>query len=35
MEQALAGTPVADAKAPIEAARVIRSFDPCLACAVH
>jgi len=35
MEQALAGTPVADPKSPIEAARVIRSFDPCLACAVH
>ncbi len=35
VELALAGTPLADAKAPIEAARVIRSFDPCLACAVH
>ena len=35
MEQSLVGTPIADAKAPIEAARVIRSFDPCLACAVH
>ncbi len=35
VEQALLGTPVADADNPIEAARVIRSFDPCLACAVH
>ncbi|MFH0919183.1 MAG: nickel-dependent hydrogenase large subunit [Fibrobacterota bacterium] len=35
MEQALIGTPIADEKNPIEAARVIRSFDPCLACAVH
>jgi ferredoxin hydrogenase large subunit/hydrogenase large subunit len=35
MEQALAGTPIADAANPIEVARVIRSFDPCLACAVH
>ena len=35
MEQALLGTPIADAASPIEAARVIRSFDPCLACAVH
>ena len=35
MEQALVGTPVADPDHPIEAARVIRSFDPCLACAVH
>ena len=35
VEQALVGTPIADPKSPIEAARVIRSFDPCLACAVH
>jgi ferredoxin hydrogenase large subunit/hydrogenase large subunit len=35
MEQALAGLPVADAQNPMEVARVIRSFDPCLACAVH
>lgn len=35
VEQALVGTPVADAKHPIEVARVIRSFDPCIACAVH
>jgi len=34
-EQALIGTPVADVKNPIEPARVIRSFDPCLACAIH
>jgi hydrogenase large subunit len=35
MEQALIGTPVADTKNPIEVVRVIRSFDPCLACAIH
>lgn len=35
LEQALIGVPVADAANPIEVARVIRSFDPCLACAVH
>jgi Ni,Fe-hydrogenase I large subunit len=35
VEQALAGIPVADADNPIEVARVIRSFDPCIACAVH
>ena len=35
VEQALSGTVVANEKHPIEAARVIRSFDPCLACAVH
>ncbi|MCJ7508371.1 MAG: nickel-dependent hydrogenase large subunit [candidate division Zixibacteria bacterium] len=35
MEQALIGTPVADLENPIEPARVVRSFDPCLACAIH
>lgn len=35
LEQALVGTPIMDAKQPIEALRVIHSFDPCLACAVH
>ena len=35
IEQALLGTPVADAENPIEVARVVRAFDPCLACAVH
>jgi len=34
-EQALMGTPVSDSSNPIEIGRVIRSFDPCLACAVH
>ncbi|MBE3096977.1 MAG: nickel-dependent hydrogenase large subunit [Planctomycetes bacterium] len=35
MEQALVGTPVRDAKNPVEALRVVHSFDPCLACSVH
>jgi ferredoxin hydrogenase large subunit/hydrogenase large subunit len=35
VEQALIGVPVADPANPIEVARVVRSFDPCLACAVH
>ena len=35
MEQALEGTPIADENNPIEATRVVRSFDPCIACAVH
>lgn len=35
VEQALLGTPISDPKNPIEAARVVRSFDPCIACAVH
>ena len=35
LEQALLGTPVADSEQPIEVLRVVHSFDPCLACAVH
>ncbi|GAV25085.1 iron hydrogenase [Carboxydothermus islandicus] len=35
IEQALIGTPVKDPENPIEVARVVRAFDPCLACAVH
>ncbi len=35
IEQALIGTPVANPAEPIEVVRVIHSFDPCLACAVH
>jgi hydrogenase large subunit len=35
MEQTLIGTPVADSRRPVEVLRVIHSFDPCLACAVH
>lgn len=35
LEQALIGTPVANEELPIEALRVVHSFDPCTACAVH
>lgn len=35
MEAALIGTPVADIDQPVEVLRVVHSFDPCLACAVH
>jgi hydrogenase large subunit len=35
MEQALMGTKVSDPDNPIELVRVVRSFDPCLACAIH
>ena len=35
MEQALIGTKVKDRDNPFEIVRIIRSFDPCLACAVH
>lgn len=34
-EEALIGTPVPDINNPINIVRVIRSFDPCIACAVH
>ncbi len=34
-EEALIGTPVPDPDNPINVVRVIRSFDPCLACAIH
>ncbi len=35
IEQALIGTPVNDPAQPVELMRVVHSFDPCLACAVH
>lgn len=35
MESALMGTEVADAEQQIESLRIVHSFDPCLACAVH
>jgi len=35
VEQALIGVPVADASKPVEILRVVHSYDPCLACAVH
>jgi Ni,Fe-hydrogenase I large subunit len=31
----LIGTTVRDAENPFEVVRTVRSFDPCLACAVH
>jgi hydrogenase large subunit len=35
LEKSLIGTPVADSENPIEVMRIIRSFDPCMACSVH
>jgi len=35
VEQAIEGTPVKDPSQPIEVGRIVRSFDPCIACAVH
>ena len=34
-EQALVGTSIKDTNNPIEAAHIVRSFDPCLVCTVH
>lgn len=34
-EEALIGIRLADPKMPLEVLRVVHSFDPCLACAVH
>ena len=34
-EQALEGTTVRDEKNPFELVRIVRSFDPCLACSIH
>ncbi len=35
IEQALIGTRIRDAENPFEVVRIVRSFDPCLACSVH
>jgi [NiFe] hydrogenase large subunit len=35
VEESLIGTPVADAKKPLEILRTVHSFDPCIACGVH
>ncbi len=35
VEEALVGTPVVDTENPLEIVRIVRSFDPCIACAVH
>lgn len=34
-EEALIGSPVKDPSNPVELGHIIRSFDPCLVCAVH
>jgi hydrogenase large subunit len=34
-EASLIGIPLADPQRPLEPLRVVRSFDPCMACAVH
>jgi hydrogenase large subunit len=35
MEQAIIGTKIKDKDNPFEIVRIVRSFDPCLACAIH
>lgn len=35
VEEALVGTPIADAERPVEILRTVHSFDPCIACGVH
>lgn len=35
LEQALIGVPVPDPENPVNIVRVVRSYDPCLACAIH
>jgi len=35
MERAIEGTKIRDEENPFEIVRIVRSFDPCLACAVH
>ena len=35
VEQAIIGTKVKDKDNPFELVRIVRAFDPCLACAVH
>ena len=35
IEQAINGTTIRDEENPFEIVRIVRSFDPCLACAVH
>jgi hydrogenase large subunit len=34
-EQALEGTKVRDEQNPFELVRIVRSYDPCLACSIH
>ena len=35
IEQAIIGTKIKDKDNPFELVRIVRSFDPCLACAIH
>ncbi|TLN00243.1 nickel-dependent hydrogenase large subunit, partial [bacterium] len=35
VEEALIGCPVPDVRNPLNVVRIVRSFDPCISCAVH
>ena len=35
VEEALIGTPVVNPEQPVEILRIVHSYDPCIACAVH
>ena len=35
IEQAIVGTKIKDESNPFEIVRIVRAFDPCLACAIH
>lgn len=35
IEKALIGTEIQNEKEPVEVARIVRSFDPCISCATH
>jgi len=35
LEQAITGTKIKDEANPFEIVRIVRSFDPCLACSIH
>lgn len=35
VEKALIGTVIQDIKNPVEIGRIVRSFDPCVSCAIH
>ncbi|MGQ9546433.1 MAG: nickel-dependent hydrogenase large subunit [Dehalococcoidia bacterium] len=35
LEQAITGTEIRDEANPFEVVRIVRSFDPCLACSIH
>lgn len=35
IEEALIGAPVSNPDSPLNVVRIVRSYNPCLACAIH